>query len=41
MMENRVVVVAALFAVCIVGFEFSFIHGATDASDSEFLLLHF
>ncbi|CAF1712645.1 hypothetical protein Bca4012_008213 [Brassica carinata] len=41
MMENRVVVVAALFAVCIVGFEFSFIHGATDASDTSALNMLF
>lgn len=38
MRENWAVV--ALFTLCIVvGFELRFIHGATDASDSEFLLL--
>lgn len=40
MMEKWVLVVV-LFTVCIVGFELSFIYGATDASDSKFLLLHF
>jgi len=34
MTENRVVL--ALLILCIVGFEPSFIHGATDSSDSEF-----
>ncbi|CAN6928165.1 hypothetical protein Bca4012_098336 [Brassica carinata] len=36
MMEKWVVVVV-LFTVCIVGFELSFIHGATDASDTSAL----
>ncbi|CAH8392661.1 unnamed protein product [Eruca vesicaria subsp. sativa] len=40
MIENRVVV-AALFAVCIIGLELSFIHGATDASDTSALNMLF
>ncbi|KAL1203801.1 Protein STRUBBELIG-RECEPTOR FAMILY 6 [Cardamine amara subsp. amara] len=37
MMKKNWVVVVTLFTVCIVGFELSFIHGATDASDTSAL----
>ncbi|KAL1213096.1 Protein STRUBBELIG-RECEPTOR FAMILY 6 [Cardamine amara subsp. amara] len=36
-MKKNWVVVVTLFTVCIVGFELSFIHGATDASDTSAL----